>query len=620
MLFKSIIFFLLGAITNAFVTKPTNLFTHRLHMNMEQIPLNQLMNEINTNKISQLLIDKSFKDIISIENDLHTTHVTHINPIVLPSILDKTLNNNININFIDTDLTTQLFNDLNYLFTNIVVPFILFNVLRNIFVRNIRPNIRFSTNNKPNINGNNNINMINPFQMPNNNKEFDANKFNISLSSWVGSPEVFEECYEVISYMANNTLYKDIGAELPRGILLEGPPGTGKTLLAKAIASETNSTFFATSGSEFIELFVGVGAAKIRQLFDNARASKPSIIFIDEIDTIGRQRGVGINMGNDEREQTLNQLLAEMDGFGNNENILIIAATNRKDILDKALVRPGRFDRTIRVSLPDKTSRRQLLDFYLNKIKVVTDINLDYLSEITDGYSGAEIKNLINEASILAVRNKQTYVTTNDITNAYEKLTVGLVRNIDTRSDNVKLRVALHELGHAFITMKYSKYFDLNKISIKSTYSGAGGYTLFNEKDEFKDGGLYTKDMLFKRLVITMGGKAAESVFYGDDYVSVGAIQDLKQANELARRMIGLFGMGDDLKVFYNQNIDTQLNSFNNDVYSDATKEQMDIESNNLVKLAYLQASKIIEENKDKINLMGKELVEKQILFGSDFK
>ena len=426
--------------------------------------------------------------------------------------------------------------------------------------------------------------------------------------------------------MANNTEYKNIGAELPKGILLEGPPGTGKTLLAKAIASETNSTFFATSGSEFIELFVGMGAARIRELFENARTMKPSIIFIDEIDTIGRQRGAGVNMGNDEREQTLNQLLAEMDGFGDNDQVLVIAATNRKDVLDQALIRPGRFDRTIRVSLPDKTSRSQIIDYYLSKTKVTGDLNVKELAELTDGFSGAEIKNLINEASILAVRNKRQTVTSTDITNALEKLTVGLIRNIDTRSDAVKMRVSLHEIGHAFLTMKFSEYFELNKVSIKSTYNGAGGYTLFTEKNEIREGGLYTKDILFKRLVITMGGKAAESVFYGDNYVSLGAIQDLKQANELARKMIGVFGMGDNLKVFYNQNIDSQENPFlgrslaSGELYSDSTKKQMDIESINLVKLAYAQAIKIIEENKDIINKMATELSEKQILLNSDIE
>jgi len=611
---------LLFTTTNGFIQKPNNLIATKLNFKMyiDELPIKDLLGDINNHKISKLVIDRTYQDITSIDNDLITKHMTHINPIMLPSIIDKTMENNIEVTFLKPDLITQLFNDFDFLFSNVIMPFFFISLFINIF-RNIG---RFNNMNMPS----STPNMFNPFQQKNNNQEFDAKKYNISLSSWVGSPEVFEECYEVISYMANNTEYKNIGAELPKGILLEGPPGTGKTLLAKAIASETNSTFFATSGSEFIELFVGMGAARIRELFENARTMKPSIIFIDEIDTIGRQRGAGVNMGNDEREQTLNQLLAEMDGFGDNDQVLVIAATNRKDVLDQALIRPGRFDRTIRVSLPDKTSRSQIIDYYLSKTKVTGDLNVKELAELTDGFSGAEIKNLINEASILAVRNKRQTVTSTDITNALEKLTVGLIRNIDTRSDAVKMRVSLHEIGHAFLTMKFSEYFELNKVSIKSTYNGAGGYTLFTEKNEIREGGLYTKDILFKRLVITMGGKAAESVFYGDNYVSLGAIQDLKQANELARKMIGVFGMGDNLKVFYNQNIDSQENPFlgrslaSGELYSDSTKKQMDIESINLVKLAYAQAIKIIEENKDIINKMATELSEKQILLNSDIE
>jgi cell division protease FtsH len=593
----------------------------RLNMvlsNVDEFSFNQLMNGISNHQISKIFIDNSYKDIISVDNNLETSHITHINPIVLPSIIDKTVDSGIDVIFPKATLITELLNDAGFFFSNILIPFLLINLI-------IRSLQRFipNTNMKPNGKNQNFNQNFNPFGQQVNDFKFDANKYNISLSSWVGSPEVFEECFEVISYMSNNTEYKEIGAELPKGILLEGPPGTGKTLLAKAIASETNSTFFSVSGSEFIELFVGMGAVRIRNLFEEARKTKPSIIFIDEIDTIGKQRGGTNTMGNDEREQTLNQLLAEMDGFADNDQLLIIAATNRKDILDKALIRPGRFDRVIRVSLPDKTSRKQIIKFYLDKTKTSGDINLDIMADLTDGFSGADIKNLLNEASILAVRNKKKTVTSDDITNALEKLTVGLIRNIDTRTDAAKMRVALHEVGHAFLTMRYPEYFDLNKVSIKATYNGAGGYTLFNEKSDITDGGLYTKDILFKRLVIMMGGKAAEHIFYGDNNVSLGATQDLKQANELARKMIGIFGMGDNLKVFYNKNVDEGVNPFlsgSNELYSESTKTEMDIESINLVKLAYIEAIKILEENKDKINLIAKELMEKQILFNSDMK
>jgi cell division protease FtsH len=618
---------LLFVSSNAFLNNDLNHYkrtvSSKMRLNMglpivDETSFNELINGIVNHKLSKVLIDSSYKDIISVDSNLETSHITHIDPLVLPSIIEKTVNSGIDVIFLKSNFLTEILNDAGFLFSNILIPFIFFNLI-------IRTLQRFmpNTNMKPNGKNTNFNQNFNPFGQKVNEANFDAQKYNISLSSWVGSPEVFQEVFEVISYMSNNTEYKEIGAELPKGILLEGPPGTGKTLLAKAIASETNSTFFSVSGSEFVELFIGMGAAKIRNLFEEARKLKPSIIFIDEIDTIGKQRGGANSFGNDEREQTLNQLLAEMDGFADNDQLLIIAATNRKDILDKALVRPGRFDRAIRVSLPDKTSRKQIIKFYLDKTKTSGDINLDIMAELTDGYSGADLKNLLNEASILAVRNKRKTVTSDDITNALEKLTVGLIKNTDTRTDVAKTRVALHEVGHAFLTMKYSEYFDLKKVSIKATYNGAGGYTLFNEKPDITDGGLYTKDILFKRLVIMMGGKAAEHIFYGDNYVSLGATQDLKQANELARKMIGIFGMGDNLKVFYNKNIDGDVNPFlsgSNELYSESTKTEMDIESINLVKLAYAEAIKILEENKDKINLISKELIERQVLFNSDME
>ena len=444
--------------------------------------------------------------------------------------------------------------------------------------------------------------------------KFDATKQNITMSSWVGSPEIFEDVFEVISYLKNEAAYKELNVELPRGILLEGPPGTGKTLLAKAIASETDSNFISISGSEFVELIVGMGALKVRQLFKEARQKKPCIIFIDEIDAIGKKRGNNLN-SNDEREQTLNQILAEMDGFEDNEGLTILAATNRKDILDEALIRPGRFDRIIKIGLPDKTSREQILKFYLDRKPIDDSIDIASLSEITDGFSGAQLKNLVNEAAILAVRERSKVISRINIDNALEKLAVGLIRNVDTRSKEVLYRVAVHEMGHALIALLYNNYFDIFKVSIKATYNGAGGYTLFSEKPEIKDGGLYTKDLLFKRLVIAMGGKAAESIFFGDNFISVGASQDLKQANGLARQMIGLYGMGEELQVFHDENLDNQ---YRPDLYSDFTKSIIDEESLDLVNLAYNEAKKLIKQDKTFVDFAINSLLEKKVLFSND--
>jgi len=464
-----------------------------------------------------------------------------------------------------------------------------------------------------------------------NNKAIDADKINmvkanISLNSFAGSPEIFEECTEVVSYLKNSTIYKSAGAEIPRGILLEGPPGTGKTLLAKAIASEADANFISIAASEFVELFVGMGASKVRALFKRARDNKPCILFIDEIDAVGRQRGAGINMANDEREQTLNQLLAEMDGFADNEGILIIAATNRKDVLDAALLRPGRFDRIITVALPDRESRKEIFKVHSKNKFLSPSINFELVSELTNGFSGAQIKNLLNEAAIFASRRGETVIQELDLLNAVDKLVVGLSKKIDNRSEESKRRVAIHEIGHAILVAIFSEYFDLKKVTMQSTYNGAGGYTLFNEYENITDSGLYTKDLLKKRLLIGMGGKAAENIFYGEDFVSVGAVQDLKQTNSLAQQMIGNYGMGKRLEAFYNENIDNGRTPFlgrslgGGDKYSEKTKEILDKESLDLVNNAYNDAKMILLENKEKMNILVDELMKNYTLYGKDVK
>jgi cell division protease FtsH len=454
--------------------------------------------------------------------------------------------------------------------------------------------------------------------------EYEFTKPNVTLNSWAGSREVIEECKEVISYIENKERYRQIGAEMPKGILLEGPPGTGKTLLAKAISSETNSTFITMSGSEFVELFVGMGAARVRELFSNARNNKPCIIFIDEIDAVGRQRGAGINMANDEREQTLNQLLYEMDGFNNNEDIIVMAATNRRDVLDQALLRPGRFDRIIRVPVPDKDSREKILDYYLKNKNIEKQFDISSIAELTDGFSGAQLKNLINEAAILSAKNNYTTIQEKYIFDSFEKLIVGLIKTNSTFAPNTKLRVAIHDSGHSLLALFFSEYFYFQKASIQPTYNGAGGYTIFSEKPEFKEGGLYTKDMLKKRLIIAMGGKAAESIYYGNEFVSLGAIQDLKQANSLAKRMIGNFGMGNKLEVFFNEDISDDSNPFLGrslalgDKYSEHTRLIMDREALDLVKEAYNTAKDILEKNKDKLIKFSDYLQNNTIIYNRD--
>ena len=590
---------------------------------LQEIPYSQLNQKIEKHEIKNLYFSKTL-DAVLLENEEKTGNnyndytITTVSPLITNDIANKAIKNNVEPVFLKDPypgpIETFSKEALGFV-TSYFIPFVfitlIINSIRNIFLFNRNQNNQLMGG------------------MPKMNLDFKKDKenmikSNVTLNSFAGSPEIFEECTEVVSYLRNETLYKNAGAEIPRGILLEGPPGTGKTLLAKAIASEADANFLSISASEFIEVFVGMGASKIRNLFDSARQNKPCIIFIDEIDSVGRQRGAGINMANDEREQTLNQLLAEMDGFADNDGILVIAATNRKDVLDAALLRPGRFDRIITVSLPDKNSRKDILKVH-SKNKLLDDnINLDLIADLTSGFSGAQIKNLLNEAAIFAARKGSTIISENDILNSLDKLIVGLVRKIDTRSDEAKRRIAIHETGHALLCSIFDDLFELKKVTIQSTYNGAGGYTLFNEHNNITDSGLYTKNLLKKRLVIAMGGKAAENIYYGNEYISVGAVQDLKQANSLAQRMISNYGMGKDLEAFYNENVESERNPFLGrslglgDKYSEKTKEIIDKESIELVNDALDTAKYILSNHREKMDIIIKELLKNNTLYGKE--
>jgi len=575
---------------------------------------NDVVENLLNNKISQMFIDNKYNQLVTVDNlprdDIlyNHYHLTDVNQLIIPNLVEKSSDLHVPLYFVNfipqniVNIQTMASEILNLVSYALPILFLL-SLLSSLY----RANTMQGMNPRMNSRMSGGMPMT-PFSFPSNQKQNDLFvKPNVSLASWAGSPEVIEECKEVISYIEKKELYKEIGADMPKGILLEGPPGTGKTLLAKAIATETNSTFISISGSEFVELFVGMGASRVRDLFDNARKNRPCIIFIDEIDAVGRQRGAGINMANDEREQTLNQLLYEMDGFNNNDDIVVMAATNRRDVLDQALLRPGRFDRIIRVPLPDKFSREKILEIYVKNKKTDKEFDIKAIAELADGFSGAELKNLINEAAILSARNNHTIIQEKYVFESFEKLIVGLIRKNADVDQLTKERVAIHESGHALLSIIFKKYFDFQKASIQPTYNGAGGYTIFGEKREIKEGGLYTKDVLRKRLIVTLGGKAAESIFYGDDFVSVGANEDLRQANGLARRMIGNFGMGEELEVFFNDNIGDETNPFlgrslgMGDKYSQNTKYTMDKESLDLVNNAYRDAKHILNQNYDKL-------------------
>jgi cell division protease FtsH len=640
---RTCLFLFFIQITTGFLQKPYNHRTNTaLHLSNSELPnkiieaqyrellqkesFGDLLNEIDQGKIEQIYISDDMRKTIAkrmdseISDNLDTIYdysITTSTPSLTNIIVEHANSKKVNTIILSPPINpyAQFGAIISYAFDFILVSSILFTIGR----------IIFSGMNQQNNMGGGMPPMMMPFMNNNNFKETTLNP-NITLSSWAGSPEIFNECTEIVSYLKNSTMYLEAGATVPKGILLEGPPGTGKTLIAKAIASEAEATFISVAASEFVELFVGMGASKVRNLFQEARENAPTIIFIDEIDAVGKQRGTGINMGNDEREQTLNQLLSEMDGFESNDNILVIAATNRRDVLDAALLRPGRFDRIINIPLPDKPSRKSILEVHLQNKKIDENISLDFLAETTSGFSGAELKNLVNEAAIHAVREGKTTISQTNLEDALEKLIVGIVKKIDTRSDDARLRVAIHEIGHAFLAAYFKNYFQLKKVTIQTTYNGAGGYTLFNEYPEITESGLYTKDMLQKRIIVALGGKAAETIYYDKQYVSVGAIQDLKQANAIAREMVGNYGMGNKLEVFYNENTESGRNPFlgrslgMGDKYSEKTKEEFDKEVLDIVNAAYIDAIEILSYHKPNIDILAHMLLSSITLDGEFVK
>jgi len=574
---------------------------------LESTSFSDLYKGLEKDSIKSIYFSEDLKDIYVVENpEKVPTKVAHSHPLLTEQLVQYAREHEIKTTILEP--VNTVFDKGGQFLTGIfdlTVMAIGFSILYNFFVLLFQG---FQGRNKS-TNRNGMRNPMTPFGfMKHSEKEVDQTTITTRLSDWAGSPEVLEECSEIVSYLRNSTLYDAVGAELPKGILLDGPPGTGKTLLAKAIAGETNATFLSMSGSEFVELFVGMGAAKVRELFKEAREKAPSIVFIDEIDAVGKKRSVSNAANtNDEREQTLNQILSEMDGFEPNNGVMVLAATNRRDVLDDALLRPGRFDRLVYVPLPDRQSREAILSLYMSNKNI--SIPVSDLAEATGGFSGAQLKNLLNEAAILAARGGNTLVTKDNIDGALEKLIVGLPKRVDRRSLSTRVRVAIHELGHALMAASFPETFDLKKVSMKQTYEGVGGYTLFGEKPEIQEGGLYTKEIMMNRIIVALGGKASETLMYGEDGVSVGASQDLKQANELARAMVEQYGMGVGLEGF---SVSPSLGRS-----SERTRENVDEAVNELIEYAMIQAKKRLTELQKMRNQLLVVLLKDGVLEGS---
>ncbi|MGB5133584.1 MAG: ATP-dependent zinc metalloprotease FtsH3 [Prochlorococcaceae cyanobacterium] len=423
------------------------------------------------------------------------------------------------------------------------------------------------------------------------------------------------ELTEVVDFLKNPDRFTAVGAKIPKGVLLVGPPGTGKTLLAKAVAGEAGVPFFSISGSEFVEMFVGVGASRVRDLFEQAKKNAPCIVFIDEIDAVGRQRGAGLGGGNDEREQTLNQLLTEMDGFEGNTGIIIVAATNRPDVLDAALLRPGRFDRQVVVDRPDYSGRLQILQVHARGKTLAKDVDLDKVARRTPGFTGADLANLLNEAAILAARRQLNEISMDEVNDAIERVMAGPEKKDRVMSEKRKRLVAYHEAGHALVGALMPDYDPVQKISIIPR-GQAGGLTFFTPSEERMESGLYSRAYLQNQMAVALGGRVAEEIVYGDDEVTTGASNDLQQVARVARQMVTRFGMSDRLGpvalgrsqggMFLGRDITAERD------FSEDTAATIDEEVSQLVDEAYRRATEVLTANRPVLDELAEILVEKE--------
>tara|TARA_B110000003_G_C16646666_1_gene532378 strand:- start:573 stop:2312 length:1740 start_codon:yes stop_codon:yes gene_type:complete len=430
----------------------------------------------------------------------------------------------------------------------------------------------------------------------------------VTFDDVVGIDTAKLELEEVVQFLKDEERFTKLGAQIPRGIILEGPPGTGKTLLARAVAGESGVPFFSVSGSEFIELFVGTGASRVRELFKNAKENNPCIIFIDEIDAIGRQRSSGMGMGNDEREQTLNQLLAEMDGFQGNTGVIVIAATNRADILDSALLRPGRFDRRVYIDNPDYQGRLEILKLYAKNKPLAKNVNLQEIARSTPNFSGASLENLMNEAAIFTVRNNATIITNYDIIAALDRITLGSQKKNNNYSQKMKEIVAVHEAGHAIIAAYKYNYDKVSRISI-APRGNAGGLTIFTPDEERISSGLLTREYLESLIQVALGGRVAEEIIFGDDEVTTGASNDLERVSLIAKSMIVDYGMSKEIGTF----------GINENEISKSLQNKIDKEILKIVNKSYKHVKNILENNIDNIRNVAKLLIEKETISSEEF-
>ena len=442
----------------------------------------------------------------------------------------------------------------------------------------------------------------------------------ITFADVAGADEAKQELEEVIDFLKDPAKFQRLGGKIPKGVLMVGPPGTGKTLLAKAVAGEADVPFFSISGSDFVEMFVGVGASRVRDMFAQAKKNAPCLLFIDEIDAVGRHRGAGLGGGNDEREQTLNQLLVEMDGFEEKENVILIAATNRPDVLDPALLRPGRFDRQVTVTNPDKKGREEILKVHVKKVPLAKDVNLSVIARGTPGFSGADLANLVNEAALLAARKNKTKVTSKDFDEAKDKVLMGAERKSMAMDENEKKLTAYHEAGHAICSLFVEETDPIHKATIIPRGRALGMVQQLPEKDQYS----YSKTKMLSRLIIMMGGRVAEELKFGVKKITSGASSDIAAATNLARSMVAEWGMSEKLgpilyaentgEVFLGKSVTQSKNM------SEDTAKLVDAEIKSLVLGGYEGAKKLLEEHREDWEKLSAALIEYETLTGEEIK
>jgi len=595
---------------------------------LDKYNLNQFLNEVNNNHIETVsiiknvannningivAIDNNYQDNLPSIDNLHflETGLSKVNDLVIDSLI----NNDIyyKVVQIGAQNSIQTFGGIGSLFNFIILFYIISSIIS--FIRG---------GNVPS----GGINPMNAGKLESRGV-INSDDIDSSFSDVAGCDEAKYELQEVVEFLKSPEKFAEAGAKVPKGVLLEGPPGTGKTLLARAVAGEAGVSFIQISASEFIQMFVGVGASRVRDLFKKAKENSPCVVFIDEIDAVGRKRGEQFGGGgNEEREQTLNQILTNMDGFEKSDSIIVLAATNRADILDSALTRSGRFDRKVVVGLPDVSGRRKIIDVHLRNKIVEENTDLDEIAILTSGFSGADIENMANEAAILAIRQNKTTINSTNLIDAFEKIVIGLPKlnnNVNEDEDNL---VAYHEAGHSLMALLFREFFDVRKVTINANTNGAGGYTLFTPKEKYNS--YPTKKYLLANLIVTMGGRAAEIILYdkiinkNDDIsydnhklfnsvknldITTGASQDLKQADKLCRQYIELFGITSNIeelpKTIQNPNSPYLT-------LSESTKTDIDNYVSYLINYALNSAINIIDYNIDEFNKLASDLLIKK--------